>query len=95
MNEDAEPHTPDEPERVRTDVAEVDEVIAAVEELEERPLEEHVACLRDRARRAASRPGHAGRTAGRLRLTVPPRRLRLDAELVRRGLARSREHAAS
>jgi 23S rRNA (cytidine1920-2'-O)/16S rRNA (cytidine1409-2'-O)-methyltransferase len=25
---------------------------------------------------------------------VPPRRLRLDAELVRRGLARSREHAA-
>ena len=42
MNEDAEPHTPDEPERVRTDVAEVDEVIAAVEELEERPLEEHV-----------------------------------------------------
>ncbi len=26
---------------------------------------------------------------------MPPRRLRLDAELVRRGLARSREHAAS
>jgi 23S rRNA (cytidine1920-2'-O)/16S rRNA (cytidine1409-2'-O)-methyltransferase len=26
---------------------------------------------------------------------VPPRRLRLDAELVRRGLARSREHAAT
>jgi len=26
--------------------------------------------------------------------TVPPRRLRLDAELVRRGLARSRDHAA-
>jgi 23S rRNA (cytidine1920-2'-O)/16S rRNA (cytidine1409-2'-O)-methyltransferase len=25
---------------------------------------------------------------------VPPRRLRLDAELVRRGLARSREHAS-
>ena len=25
---------------------------------------------------------------------MPPRRLRLDAELVRRGLARSREHAA-
>ena len=24
---------------------------------------------------------------------MPPRRLRLDAELVRRGLARSREHA--
>src|SRR4029079_14672642 len=31
---------------------------------------------------------------GRAFLTVPPRRLRLDAELVRRGLARSREHAA-
>jgi hypothetical protein len=42
MNEDAELHTPDEPERVRTDVPEVDEVIAAVEELEDRPLEEHV-----------------------------------------------------
>ncbi|HMY09331.1 MAG TPA: S4 domain-containing protein, partial [Marmoricola sp.] len=26
---------------------------------------------------------------------MPPRRLRLDAELVRRGLARSREHASS
>ena len=25
---------------------------------------------------------------------MPPRRLRLDAELVRRGLARSREHAS-
>ncbi|MEP9364868.1 hypothetical protein ABLE68_18030 [Nocardioides sp. CN2-186] len=42
MNEDAELHTPDEAERVRTDVPEVDEVIAAVEELEDRPLEEHV-----------------------------------------------------
>src|SRR6476469_8742600 len=28
------------------------------------------------------------------RAAVPPRRLRLDAELVRRGLARSREHAS-
>jgi hypothetical protein len=34
--------TPPEPERVRTGVASVDEVIAAVEELDERPLEEHV-----------------------------------------------------
>ncbi|WP_036507655.1 hypothetical protein [Nocardioides sp. URHA0020] len=33
---------PDEPERVRTGVVGVDDVIAAVEELEERPLEEHV-----------------------------------------------------
>ena len=31
-----------EPERVRTGVDGVDEVIRAVEELEERPLEEHV-----------------------------------------------------
>jgi hypothetical protein len=34
--------TPPEPERVHTGVEHVDEVIAAVEELEERPLEEHV-----------------------------------------------------
>ncbi len=40
---DEPPATPPEPERVRTGVARVDEVIAAVEELEERPLEEHVA----------------------------------------------------
>jgi hypothetical protein len=33
---------PDEPERVRTGIDGVDEVIRAVEELEERPLEEHV-----------------------------------------------------
>ena len=36
----------------------------------------------DAARRTPDRPA------------VPPRRLRLDAELVRRGLARSREHAS-
>jgi len=34
--------TPPEPERVRTGVDSVDDVIRAVEELEERPLEEHV-----------------------------------------------------
>lgn len=33
---------PPAPERVRTGVAHVDEVIAAVEGLEERPLDEHV-----------------------------------------------------
>src|SRR5262249_30201006 len=38
--------------------------------------------------------GGSGRRAGPAGLTVSPRRLRLDAELVRRGLARSREHAA-
>lgn len=34
--------TPPEPERVRTGVHSVDEVITAVEELDDRPLEEHV-----------------------------------------------------
>ncbi|MDF1606522.1 hypothetical protein [Nocardioides sp. YIM 152315] len=34
--------TPPEPERVRTGMEHVDEVIVAVEALEERPLEEHV-----------------------------------------------------
>ena len=39
----AAPETvPPEPERVRTGVAGVDEVIVAVEELEDRPIEEHV-----------------------------------------------------
>jgi hypothetical protein len=40
---DEPPATPPEPERVRTGVSRVDDVITAVEELEERPLEEHVA----------------------------------------------------
>ena len=35
--------TPAEPERVRTGVPSVDEVIVAVEELVDRPVEEHVA----------------------------------------------------
>ena len=39
---DESPAPPPEPERARTGVREVDEVITAVEELEERPLEEHV-----------------------------------------------------
>ena len=49
MSEDPDLHAPDPdvaappvPERVRTGVSSVDEVIAAVEELEDRPLEEHV-----------------------------------------------------
>ena len=44
-----------EPEQVRTGVPQVDEVIAAVEELEERPIEEHVGVFEaahDRLRRA-------------------------------------------
>jgi hypothetical protein len=52
----AEPETvPPEPERVRTGAPEVDQVIAAVEELEERPIEEHVAVFEtahERLRRA-------------------------------------------
>jgi hypothetical protein len=52
----AEPQAaPQEPERVRTGVGTVDEVIAAVEELEERPVEEHVGVFeaaQDRLRRA-------------------------------------------
>lgn len=49
MSEDPDLPVPEEPEasppeseRVRTGVQRVDEVIAAVEELEDRPLEEHV-----------------------------------------------------
>jgi hypothetical protein len=41
MTEEPETVQP-EPERVRTGAAGVDEVIAAVEELEDRPIEEHV-----------------------------------------------------
>jgi len=40
-DEQPEP-APPEPERVRTGVEHVDAVISAVEQLEERPLEEHV-----------------------------------------------------
>jgi hypothetical protein len=56
-----EPDTvPPEPERVRTGVTSVDEVITAVEELEERPLEEHVGVFEaahDRLRRALDDAG--------------------------------------
>lgn len=58
-----EPETvPPEPERVRTGVPDVDEVIAAVEELEERPIEEHVGVFEtahDRLRRALDVPADA------------------------------------
>ena len=60
----AEPGTvPPEPERVRTGVAGVDEVIVAVEELEERPIEEHVGVFeaaQDRLRRALDASDPAG-----------------------------------
>lgn len=55
-----EPETiPPEPERVRTGRPDVDEVIASVEELAERPIEEHVAVFEtahDRLRRALDHP---------------------------------------
>ena len=47
-------------ERLRTGVPGVDEVIAAVEELEERPVEEHVGVFEtahDQLRRALDAPG--------------------------------------
>ena len=54
----------------------------------------------ERAHEQLRRPWTTGPSRRRCRSTcgpperVPPRRLRLDAELVRRGLARSREHAS-
>ena len=52
---------PAAPERVRTGVDQVDEVIRAVEELEERPIEEHVGVFESaqvQLRRALDDPGH-------------------------------------
>ena len=51
---------PEEGDPVRTGVADVDAVLEAVEELEGRPLEEHVAVFEDahgRLRRALDDPG--------------------------------------
>ena len=51
---------PGTPERVRTGVAGVDEVIRAVEELEDRPIEEHVGVFESaqvQLRRALDDPG--------------------------------------
>ena len=56
---DAEPE-PVVPERVRTGVGPVDDVIRAVEELEERPIEEHVGVFESaqvQLRRALDDPG--------------------------------------
>ena len=58
-DEEPEPGTP---ERVRTGVSRVDEVIRAVEELEERPIEEHVGVFETaqvQLRRALDEPGDA------------------------------------
>ena len=56
---DGEPE-PGPPERVRTGADDVDEVIRAVEELEERPIEEHVGVFESaqvQLRRALDDPG--------------------------------------
>ncbi|WP_296604628.1 hypothetical protein [Nocardioides sp.] len=56
---DVDPAMAPETERVRTGMADVDEVIAAVEGLEERPIEEHVGVFEaahDRLRRALDHP---------------------------------------
>ena len=56
---DGEPET-GPPERVRTGVGKVDDVIRAVEELEERPIEEHVGVFESaqvQLRRALDDPG--------------------------------------
>jgi len=62
-----EPETvPSEPERVRTGMPDVDEVIAAVEDLEDRPIEEHVGVFEtahERLRRALDQPGEPGAPA--------------------------------
>ena len=60
MTEDPDFPGPEEPESVRTGVADVDEVITAVEELEERPIEEHVGVFESaqvQLRRALDDPG--------------------------------------
>lgn len=54
------PEIPEAGDPVRTGVADVDAVLEAVEELEGRPLEEHVAVFEDahgRLRRALDDPG--------------------------------------
>jgi hypothetical protein len=59
-----EPHAP---ERVRTGTDRVDEVIRAVEELEERPIEEHVGVFESaqvQLRRALDDPGDEGQVGG-------------------------------
>ena len=58
---------PGAPERVRTGSARVDEVIRAVEELEERPIEEHVGVFESaqvQLRRSLDEPGDDGAVGG-------------------------------
>jgi hypothetical protein len=61
---DPEPSSPDP---VRTGSASVDEVIRSVEELEERPIEEHVGVFESaqvQLRRALDDPGDEGQPGG-------------------------------
>jgi hypothetical protein len=63
---DDEPE-PAAPERVRTGSGLVDDVIRSVEELEERPIEEHVGVFESaqvQLRRALDDPGDEGRVGG-------------------------------
>jgi hypothetical protein len=66
MTEDPQPGAAPVPGAVETGVPEVDQVIAAVEELEERPIEEHVGVFQaahDQLRRALD-PAEPGASAG-------------------------------
>ncbi len=63
---DGEPE-PVVPERVRTGTGRVDDVIRAVEDLEERPIEEHVGVFESaqvQLRRALDDPGDDGGVSG-------------------------------
>jgi len=56
-----------QPDQVRTGTGRVDEVIRAVEELEERPIEEHVGVFESAQvtlRRALDEPGDEGAVGG-------------------------------
>ncbi len=84
-----------ETERVRTGLDGVDSVVDDVARLAGQPVEEHVAVFEsahERLRRTLDDPEPPSDPTKNPD-PMPPRRLRLDAELVRRGLARSREHA--
>jgi hypothetical protein len=66
-DEEPGPETAEPAERVRTGVDRVDEVIRAVEELDDRPLEEHVGVFESaqvQLRRALDDPGDDGQPGG-------------------------------
>jgi hypothetical protein len=66
-DEEPDPEMAEPAERVRTGVDRVDEVIRAVEELDDRPLEEHVGVFESaqvQLRRALDDPGDDGQPGG-------------------------------